>query len=144
MPHQSWRLESVASTERELDKQDGTTVLVGASYSGSIITQAGDHPNVESLVYVVEVQSDMDESLVDSSNKVSPVAKSLLPTSQGYLSLNRKVFYADFAADIPKCEADFLSNGQMPLSVAAASAKTTVGELGMTSQPMLDYELTAS
>jgi len=118
--------DDVAATKRVLDQQDGPTVLVGASYGGSIITQAGDHPNVKSLVYVAAMQPDVGESLIDLSNKIPPVSKNLLPDANGFLSLDPKVFHADFAADIPKAQADFLSIGQMPLAVAAASAKTTV------------------
>ncbi|MBK5395955.1 alpha/beta hydrolase [Pseudomonas sp. TH39(2020)] len=118
--------EDVAATKRVLDQQDGPAVLVGASYGGSIITQAGDHPNVKSLVYVAAMQPDVGESLVDLSSKIPPISTHLLPDAHGFLSLDPKVFHADFAADIPKAQADFLAAGQMPLAVAAASAKTTV------------------
>ncbi|MGF6208646.1 alpha/beta fold hydrolase [Pseudomonas frederiksbergensis] len=116
----------VAATKRILDQQDGPSVLVGASYGGSIITQAGDHPNVKSLVYVAAMQPDVGESLVDLSTKIPPISKNLVPDTHGFLSLDPKVFHADFAADIPESQADFLAIGQMPLAVAAASAKTTV------------------
>lgn len=119
-------VEDVAATKRVLDQQDGPTVLVGASYGGSIITQAGDHPNVKALVYVAAMQPDVGESLVDLSNRIPPISTHLVPDTHGLLSLDPKVFHADFAADIPKAQADFLANGQMPLAVAAASAKTTV------------------
>lgn len=118
--------DDVAATKRVLDMQDGPTVLVGASYGGSIITQAGDHKNVKSLVYVAAMQPGVGESLVDLSTKIPPVSKNLLPDANGFLSLDPKVFHADFAADIPKAQADFLAIGQMPLALAAAKERTTV------------------
>jgi pimeloyl-ACP methyl ester carboxylesterase len=118
--------DDVAATRRVVEQQDGPVVLVGASYGGSIITEAGADPKVKALVYVAAMQPDVGESLIDLANRIPSASKNLLPDSHGFLSLDPKVFHADFCADVPEAQAQFLAIGQMPLAVAAASAKTTV------------------
>ncbi|MEQ5837883.1 alpha/beta hydrolase [Paraburkholderia acidicola] len=119
-------VDDVAATRRVIEQQDGPVVLVGASYGGSIITEAGVDPKVKALVYVAAMQPDVGESLIDLANRIPAASKNLLPDTHGFLSLDPKVFRADFCPDVPEAEAQFLSIGQMPLSIAAASAKTTV------------------
>lgn len=118
--------DDVAATVRVLDQQDGPAVLVGASYGGVVITQAGIHSKVSALVYVAAVQPDVGESLIDLSNRMPPASSNLQPDNHGLLSLDPKVFHSDFGADLREDDAAFLSIGQMPLSVAAASTKATV------------------
>ncbi|MFM0154971.1 alpha/beta hydrolase [Paraburkholderia sediminicola] len=123
---QSALSDDVAATRRVIEQQDGPVVLVGASYGGSIITEAGVDPKVRALVYVAAMQPDVGESLIDLASRMPSVSKNLRPDSHGFLSLDPKVFHADFCADVPAALAGFLAIGQMPLAVTAASAKTTV------------------
>jgi len=116
----------VAATQRVIDQQDGPVVLVGASYGGVIITEAGAHPKVRALVYVAAMQPEVGESLVDLAARTPSASKNLLPDTNGLLSLDPRVFHADFGADLQSAQAQFLAAGQMPLAVAAASTKVTV------------------
>jgi pimeloyl-ACP methyl ester carboxylesterase len=81
----------VAATRRVLDKA-GPSVLVGHSYGGMIITEAGKHPDVKALVYVAAVQPDVGESLSDLADKMPPAAKSIGPVGDGFLAVNPDAF----------------------------------------------------
>ena len=98
----------VAATRRVLDKA-GPSVLVGHSYGGMIITEAGEHANVKALVYVAAVQPDVGESLISLADKMPPAAKSIGPVGDGFLAVDPKAFPADFAAGVPKSLADFMA-----------------------------------
>jgi len=115
----------VASTRRVLDKA-GPCVLVGHSYGGMIITEAGKHPDVKALVYVAAAEPDVGESLADLADKVPPASKSIEPVGDGYLAVNPKAFPADFAAGVPKPVADFMAISQVPIFNEALKAKVTV------------------
>jgi pimeloyl-ACP methyl ester carboxylesterase len=71
--------DDVAATRRVVEQQDGPVVLVGASYGGSIITEAGADPKVKALVYVAAMQPDVGESLIDLANRIPSTSKNLLP-----------------------------------------------------------------
>jgi pimeloyl-ACP methyl ester carboxylesterase len=88
----------VAATRRALDKA-GPCVLVGHSYGGMIITEAGQHPEVKALVYVAAMQPDVGESLSDLAGKMPAAAKSIGPVGDGFLAVNPDAFPNDFAAD---------------------------------------------
>jgi pimeloyl-ACP methyl ester carboxylesterase len=90
----------VAATRRVLDKA-GPCVLVGHSYGGMIITEAGKHPDVKTLVYVAAFQPDVGESVADLGDKMPPANKSIRPVGDGYLAVNPEAFSADFAAGVP-------------------------------------------
>src|SRR5262249_44935463 len=79
------------ATRRVLDKA-GPCVLVGHSYGGMIITEAGMHPDVKSLVYVAAVQPDVGESLSDLADKMPPANKSIGPVGDGFLAVNPEAF----------------------------------------------------
>ena len=115
----------VASTRRVLDKA-GPCVLVGHSYGGMIITEAGKHPDVKALVYVAAMQPDVGESLADLADKMPPASKSIGPVGDGYLAVNPEAFPADFAVGVPKPVADFMAISQVPIFNEALKAKVTV------------------
>ena len=115
----------VASTRRVLDKA-GPCILVGHSYGGMIITEAGNHPDVKALVYVAAVQPDVGESLISLADKMPPAAKSIGPVGDGYLAVNPEAFPADFAAGVPKSLADFMAISQVPIFNEALKAPATV------------------
>ena len=115
----------VAATRRVLDKA-GPCVLVGHSYGGMIITEAGKHPDVKALVYVAAFQPDVGESVADLGDKMPPANKSIGPVGDGYLAVNPDAFAADFAAGVPKPVADFMAISQVPIFNEALKAKVTV------------------
>jgi pimeloyl-ACP methyl ester carboxylesterase len=114
----------VASTRRVLDKA-GPCVLVGHSYGGMIITEAGKHPDVKALVYVAAFQPDVGESVADLGEKMPPANKSIGPVGDGYLAVNPEAFPADFAAGVPKPVADFMAISQVPIFGEALHTKVT-------------------
>jgi pimeloyl-ACP methyl ester carboxylesterase len=115
----------VAATRRVLDKA-GPCVLVGHSYGGMIITEAGKHPDVKALVYVAAFQPDVGESVSSLADKMPPANKSIGPVGDGYLAVNAEAFPADFAAGVPKPLADFMAISQVPIFGEALKAKVTV------------------
>jgi pimeloyl-ACP methyl ester carboxylesterase len=115
----------VAATRRVLDKA-GPNVLVGHSYGGMIITEAGMHPDVKSLVYIAAAQPDVGESLIDLQGKMPPANKSIGPVGDGFLAVNPDAFPSDFAADAPKPLAHFMAISQVPVAKEALEAKATV------------------
>jgi pimeloyl-ACP methyl ester carboxylesterase len=117
--------DDVAATNRILDLQDGPAVLVGHSYGGAIITEAGANSHVSSLVYVAAFQPDEGESLLSLNSKMPAASKGIAPTKDGYLFLDPKVFHADFAADVPKAQADFMAISEVPVSIKAFTANIT-------------------
>jgi pimeloyl-ACP methyl ester carboxylesterase len=114
--------DDVAATNRILDRQDGPTVLVGHSYGGAVITEAGNNAHVKSLVYVAALQPDEGESVAKLTTQTPGATKGIAPSADGYLFLDPKVFAADFAADIPKATAEFMAISQMPVALKAFTA----------------------
>jgi len=103
----------LAAVNRILDQQDGPAILVGHSYGGAIITEAGMHPKVAGLVYIAAHAPDIGET--ESGNgKLFPSAyKSLQKTSDGFDYIDRSKFHQDFAADLPEKQAQFMARSQM-------------------------------
>jgi pimeloyl-ACP methyl ester carboxylesterase len=132
--------DDVEATRRVLDLQQGPTILVGHSYGGSVITEAGVHPNVVGLVYVAahapavgEDESELGKRMPSYTSKKSGAVEK---TADGYTYLNPAVFPEDFAADLPPAEAKFESHAQMltaanvfstPLTAAAWTYKPSWG-----------------
>src|SRR5215831_17602362 len=113
----------VAATRLIIDEQDGPVVLVGHSYGGAVITQAGNHEKVIALVYIAAFAPDTDESvnkLIANPPPGAPVPP-ILPPVDGYLFLDREKFHASFAGDVSNERAAFLANAQVPWNVAALS-----------------------
>jgi pimeloyl-ACP methyl ester carboxylesterase len=108
--------DDVAATIRILDMQSGPAVLVGHSYGGAVITEAGHHPNVASLVFVAAFAPDEGEVLGAVSAATPPAAHSIAPTADGYLLVDAAQFPADFAADLPLQTAEFMAISQMPIN----------------------------
>ncbi|MFJ2889159.1 alpha/beta fold hydrolase [Streptomyces sp. NPDC087305] len=119
--------DDVATTRRVLDAQDGPTVLVGHSYGGAVITEAGTHPNVSALVYVTAFAPDKGESvntLIADPPPGAPVPP-ILPPVDGFLFLDREKFAASFAGDLPAADAEFLADSQVPWGVEALAGVIT-------------------
>jgi len=118
--------DDVAATKRVLDLQDGPTLLVGHSYGGSIITEAGVHPNVTALVYVAAHAPDVGEDEGTLGKKTpSVLAKTegaIKKTPDGYTYLNPVDFPKLFAPDMPRGQAEFEARSQV---LAAAEVFTT-------------------
>ena len=117
--------EDVAATRRVLDQQEGPVILVGHSYGGSIITVAGSDPKVKALVYVAALQPDIGETSAEVAPPMKPASDDLKPTKDGFVFLDPAKFAADFGADLPKAQAEFMAHSQMPVSGAAFNAKLT-------------------
>jgi pimeloyl-ACP methyl ester carboxylesterase len=110
-----------------LDAQDGPAVLVGHSYGGAIITEAGTHPNVAGLVYVCAFAPDKDESVgsLIAGFPADGPQPPILPPRDDFLFLDRDKFHASFAADLPDSQAAFMADSQVPWNVAAPGAPVT-------------------
>jgi pimeloyl-ACP methyl ester carboxylesterase len=115
----------VAATRRVLDKA-GPCVLVGHSYGGMIVTEAGAHTNVKALVYVAAFQPEVGEVLGELAGKIPAAAQSIEPVGDGFLAVNADAFPDDFASDVPKPVARFMAISQVPISGAIFGAKATV------------------
>ena len=118
--------EAVASAQRVLARQDGPTVLVGHSFSGMIVTEAGMHPNVSALVYVAARAPDAGEDYTALA-KTFPTP----PASAGIVfdgdegRLSEAAFLRDFAGDLPEAKAKVLYAIQEPFHKALLTGKTT-------------------
>ena len=111
----------VAVTKRALAALDGPAVLVGHSYGGVVITEAGTHPNVAGLVYIAAFAPDKGESvssLIANPEPGAPVPP-ILPPQDGFLFLDRAKFAASFAADVNPETAAFMADAQVPWGVEA-------------------------
>lgn len=114
--------QDVAATKRVLAQQTGDTVLVGHSYGGTVITAAGDDPKVKALVYVAALQPEKGETTGGLIGTMPSPSNDIKPTDDGFLFLDPAKFAADFGADLPKDEAEFMARSQMPVAVAAFQA----------------------
>ena len=94
----------------------GPVVLVGHSYGGSIITEAGNHPNVAALVYIAAFALDEGESCASIEQAVPQASKAFKPDSNNNWWIDQEHFAADFAADVPPEKAWFMAISQVPIS----------------------------
>ena len=119
--------DDVAVTRRVIATQPGPVVLVGHSYGGVVITQAGNDPKVAGLVYIAAFAPDKGESVATLIANPAPGAPvpPILPPQDGFLMLDREKFAASFAADVRADEADFMANSQVPWGVAALEGKVS-------------------
>jgi len=117
----------VAVTKRALAAQDGPAILVGHSYGGVVITEAGNHPNVAGLVYIAAFAPDKGESvssLIKDPQPGAPVPP-ILPPQDGFLFLDRAKLHASFAADVNADRAAFMAVSQVPWGVEALGGEIT-------------------
>jgi pimeloyl-ACP methyl ester carboxylesterase len=113
--------DDVAVTRRVLDQQDGPSILVGHSYGGAVISEAGTHENVAGLVYVTAFAPDQGES-VNSLIAGFPTdgpQPPILPPQDGFLYLDRDKFAASFAGDVALDLAAFMADSQVPWGLNA-------------------------
>jgi pimeloyl-ACP methyl ester carboxylesterase len=117
--------DDVAVTKRTLASQDGPVILVGHSYGGAVITEAGNDPRVVGLVYITAFAPDKGESVATLIKDPPPGAPvpPILPPQDGYLFLDRGKFRASFAADVDAERAAFMADSQVPWGVEALSGK---------------------
>jgi pimeloyl-ACP methyl ester carboxylesterase len=112
-------------TKAAIDAMGGPVVLVGHSYGGSVITEAGNHPNVKALVYIAAFALDAGESCATIEAAVPQASKAFKPDSNGNWWIEQEHFAADFAADLPKDQAQFMAISQVPISTDAFTHKVT-------------------
>jgi pimeloyl-ACP methyl ester carboxylesterase len=114
----------VDATKQALAKQNGRTVLVGHSWGGVVITQAGDDPKVSALVYVSAFAPDTGESLaaLAKGGPATEGAAAIHPDEKGDLYIDPKIFPSAVAADLPPEIAESLANSQLPLNHIAFEA----------------------
>ena len=116
-----------AATRQVIDDQDGPVILVGHSYGGAVITEAGNDPKVAALVYIAAFAPDRGESvntLIADPPPGAPVPP-ILPPKDGFLFLDRDKFHASFAGDVPAEQAAFMADSQVPWGVDALSGAIT-------------------
>ena len=114
----------VAATKFILDRS-GPCVLVGHSYGGMVITEAGVHASVKSLVYVAAFQPNVGESAAELNGKTPPASNAIAPAGGDFLQVKPGSFPQDFAADLPESLARFMAISQVPISTEAFTAKAT-------------------
>ena len=112
-------------TKAAIDAMGGPVVLVGHSYGGSIITEAGNHPQVKALVYIAAFALDEGESCASIETAVPQASKAFTPDNNGNWWIVEEDFAADFAADIPREQAEFMAISQVPISTDAFTHKVT-------------------
>jgi len=112
-------------TKAAIDAMGGPVVLVGHSYGGSVITEAGNHPNVAALVYIAAFALDEGESCASIEQALPQASKAFTPDSNNNWWIEQEHFAADFAADIPKDKAWFMAISQVPISTDAFTHKVT-------------------
>jgi len=125
----------VAATKRVLAGQDGPAILVGHSYGGAVITQAGNDSKVAGLVYITAFAPDKRESVASLIKNPPPGAPvpPILPPRDGYLLLDKAKFAASFAGDVEPEKAAFMADSQVPWGVEAPSG--TISEPAWKSKP---------
>ena len=127
--------DDVAVTRRALAVQNGPAILVGHSYGGVVITEAGNDPRVAGLVYIAAFAPDKGESvsaLIKNPPPGAPVPP-ILPPQDGYLFLDRTKFRASFAADVSADAAEFMADSQVPWGLDALNG--AVGEPAWKTKP---------
>jgi pimeloyl-ACP methyl ester carboxylesterase len=125
-PPLSGLAQDVAATRRVLAQQDGPAVLVGHSYGGAIITEAGVDPHVAALVYIAAHAPDSGESQADNAKRCPALGRTaIVPVGDGYMQIDPARYHAEFAADVPPDEAEFEARAQSPTAAEAFSTPIT-------------------
>jgi pimeloyl-ACP methyl ester carboxylesterase len=119
--------DDVAVTKRAIASTNGPVILVGHSYGGVVVSEAGNDPNVSGLVYIAAFAPDAGESVTSLIANPPPGASvpPILPPKDGFLFLDRDKFAAAFAADVAPAEAAFMADSQVPWGLEAAGGAVT-------------------
>jgi len=119
--------DDVAVTRRAIAAQDGPVILVGHSYGGAVVTEAGNDPKVAAVVYIAAFAPDAGESVASLIKDPPPGAPvpPILPPQDGFLFLDRSKFQASFAADVEGSAAKFMADSQVPWGLDALSGAIT-------------------
>jgi pimeloyl-ACP methyl ester carboxylesterase len=112
-------------TKAAIDAMGGPVVLVGHSYGGSIISEAGNDPNVAALVYIAAFALDEGDSCASIEQALPQASKAFKPDSNGNWWIDETHFSADFAADIPPAESHYMAISQVPISTDSFTHKVT-------------------
>jgi pimeloyl-ACP methyl ester carboxylesterase len=112
-------------TKAAIDAMGGPVVLVGHSYGGSIITEAGNDTNVAALVYIAAFELDDGESCASIEQALPQASKAFKPDSNGNWWIEEDHFAADFAADVPPAVSRFMAKSQVPISTDSFTHKVT-------------------
>jgi pimeloyl-ACP methyl ester carboxylesterase len=116
--------DDVAATKRAIERQDGPTILVGHSWGGVMITEAGIDPKVTGLVYVSALSPDAGETTAQQyEGYTTPPEFVIEPTADGFGILKAGTFKAGFAADATDADAAFLENSQVPINLSSFGIK---------------------
>src|SRR6202171_6149894 len=115
--------DDVTVTRRVIDAQDGPVILVGHSYGGAVITEAGNDPKATKRVYIAAFAPDKGESVASLIKDPPPDAPvpPILPPQDGYLLLDSAKFHDSFAADVDAEKAAFMADSQVPWGLMALS-----------------------
>ncbi|PJL11245.1 alpha/beta hydrolase [Stenotrophomonas maltophilia] len=118
--------DDVKATQRVLDRQDGPTILVGHSWGGTVITEAGVHGKVAGLVYVSALAPDAGETTAQQYEGFAPTPRFVIETgSDGFGFISKSAFKAGFAHDTTDADAAFLRDSQVPINMSAFAMKLT-------------------
>jgi pimeloyl-ACP methyl ester carboxylesterase len=124
-PPETSYAEDLKYTRAAIDAMGGPVVLVGHSYGGSIITEAGNDPNVAALVYIAAFALDEGDSCASIEQAVPQASKAFKPDGNGNWWIEQDHFAADFAADISPAEAHYMAISQAPISTDSFTHKVT-------------------
>ena len=117
--------EDVKFAKSVIDRQSGPVVLVGHSYGGAVITEAGNDPMVAALVYIAAFAPDAGESCASITQNLPPATTGIRPTGDGYFYIDPAAFHADFAADVPEAKAAFMAQSQVLISADSFTTAIT-------------------
>jgi pimeloyl-ACP methyl ester carboxylesterase len=124
-PPETSYAEDIKYAKAAVDAMDGPVVLVGHSYGGSIITEAGNDPKVSALVYIAAFALDDGESCASIEQALPQASKAFKPDSSGNWWIEQAHFAADFAADVPPAVSHFMAISQVPISTDSFTHKVT-------------------
>jgi pimeloyl-ACP methyl ester carboxylesterase len=124
-PPETSYAEDIKYTKAAIDAMNGPVVIVGHSYGGSIITEAGNDPNVSALVYIAAFALDDGESCASIEQALPQASRAFKPDSNGNWWIEQAHFAADFAADVPPDVSHFMAESQVPISTDSFTHKVT-------------------